>query len=621
MKTQKQKKDSKSAGLLSRLSFLSRPGKGMLYTSLIIFFAAFAIRAVIWQQSQDTILTHAHRWDQSDMHFFDTWAKSLANGDWLNKKGLHPYHFWHDSLAAMYFQSHPQDTLAFQKRAGELRHIHPDMDMRKALIYDWYGGPVFHQEPLYVYLVALTYKVFGPDVRGVFFWQMLLGALSSVLLFWIGRRWFGYRLGLLAAALGLLCGPLVFFDFVLLRSSLSVFFILGILYLFSRLLDEKTPWLYGLFGFLSALSILNYSYFAILLAGTWFLHAVMNYKQWKEYMRPYAFLLAGLVIPFLPVMIRNAMLDLPLMSIASNGGITFITANAKITDPYSPFFIDYSTLHNVMASTGGETWASIKETLRTHPDIASYLALVWLKIKGIFAPFEIPNNINYYLVRRFVPAFQYLPVGQFLLAPLGITGLLALLFSRMSVGLPFLLFWGIALFPMLYFSGLARHRVPLLALEILTASYLFAFFRDQWLANKKWLLLASVALAAGLTFWVGTNDVPNRTRYDYFEYRFTYDSIYKPAILEYENKQDWTAVLKTTQKLIDARPEYLDALLRELDVQDHRQPDVVGLYADFYKMHGYALQKNQRDAEGKVFIEKADILRQRSETMKTYFSK
>lgn len=619
MKPNKQKKDKQRSGLLSRFSFFSHTGKGILYTSFAVFFVAFTIRAVIWQQGQDTILTHAHRWDQSDMHFFDSWAKSLSSGDWLNKKGLHPYHFWHDSLAAMYFQSHPQDTIAFQKRAVELGHVQPDMDMRKALIYDWYGGPVFHQEPLYVYLVALTYKVFGPDVRGVFFWQMLLGSFSCVLLFWLGHRWFGYRLGLLAAVLGMLCGPLVFFDFVLLRSSLSVFLLLGILYLFGRLMNEKTPWLYGLFGFLSALSILNYSYFVLLLAGTWFLHLVLNHRQWKEYVRPYGFLMAGLVIPFLPVMFRNAMLDLPLMSIASNGGITFITANAKITDPYSPFFIDYSTLHHVMASTGGETWASIKETLRTHPDVASYLALVWLKIKGIFAPFEIPNNINYYLVSRFVPAFQYLPVGQGLLAPLGIAGLLALLVARTRAGLSLLLFWGVALFPMLYFSGLARHRVPLLALEMLTASYLFAFFREQWLANKKWVTLSFVALTGGLAFWVDTNDVPNRTRYDYFEYMFTYDSIYKPAILRFEEKQDWPAVLKTTQTLIDARPEYLDDLLRELKVQDHRQPDVVGLYADFYKMHGYALQKNQLDAEGRIFAEKAAILSQRAETMKTYF--
>ena len=48
---------------------------------------------------------------------------------------------------------------------------------------DWYGQKRFHQEPLYPYLVAATYRLWGDDVRHVFAWQLLLGWETNVLIY------------------------------------------------------------------------------------------------------------------------------------------------------------------------------------------------------------------------------------------------------------------------------------------------------------------------------------------------------------------------------------------------------------------------------------------------------
>src|SRR5713101_4404765 len=82
----------------------------------------------------------AHRWTESDMNFFDQWARVMADGDWLANRELHPYFRWQATAAQIHFQAHGEQ--------GDGR----------ALWNRWLHGKEYHQEPLYPYLVAVTYK-------------------------------------------------------------------------------------------------------------------------------------------------------------------------------------------------------------------------------------------------------------------------------------------------------------------------------------------------------------------------------------------------------------------------------------------------------------------------------
>ena len=54
------------------------------------------------------------------------------------------------------------------------------------------GGLTFYQEPLYAYLMAVTYKIFGGDHRWVAFsGSSVLGVLTNVLIYLLARRMFG----------------------------------------------------------------------------------------------------------------------------------------------------------------------------------------------------------------------------------------------------------------------------------------------------------------------------------------------------------------------------------------------------------------------------------------------
>lgn len=227
----------------------------ILVSCTIVFVAALSIRLGLLYYGQNTPLMYAHKWDQSDMDFFDRWAKDISEGDWLNRKGPLPYHIWHQTLTKNYFEAKPQDTLKYQKKAQELALIDSTMSMGKALIYEWYGGPTFHQEPLYVYLVTLTYKTFGHDVLPVFIWQAFMGAFTTALLFGFVLYFFGIYAGILTTMLALLCGPFIFFDMVLLRTSLAALFGVALLILaYASMITKNNIALFAT-GCISGLSI------------------------------------------------------------------------------------------------------------------------------------------------------------------------------------------------------------------------------------------------------------------------------------------------------------------------------------------------------------------------------
>src|SRR5262245_30579583 len=154
-----------------------------------------------------------HRWPQWDMEFFHRWAEDIAGGDWLTARPLHPRHPWHEDVATAYLEGLPR----------EQRSASADQVWER-----WYGGARFHQEPLYPYLVALTYFFLDADPRFVFAWQLLLGIASNVLVYLLARRCFGDLVATLAGALAVLFAPALYYELILLRTAATGFLSLAI---------------------------------------------------------------------------------------------------------------------------------------------------------------------------------------------------------------------------------------------------------------------------------------------------------------------------------------------------------------------------------------------------------
>ena len=77
--------------------------------------------------------------------------------------------------------------------------------------------------PLYIYLLAATYALFGTGPATAFTLQAVLSAASCVLALWIGRRLFGEIAGLIAGLLLALYGFVIYQSMVLLPGTLVLF--------------------------------------------------------------------------------------------------------------------------------------------------------------------------------------------------------------------------------------------------------------------------------------------------------------------------------------------------------------------------------------------------------------
>ena len=115
---------------------------------------------------------------------------------------------------------------------------------------DWIGHEVFYQAPLYPYLLGVIYAVAGRHLLLVRLVQAVIGSASCVLLALAARRIFA-RAGLKACATsdhaGLVAGlmlalyaPAIFFDGLLQKSVLDVFFVCLALWLISQTINAET---------------------------------------------------------------------------------------------------------------------------------------------------------------------------------------------------------------------------------------------------------------------------------------------------------------------------------------------------------------------------------------------
>lgn len=100
---------------------------------------------------------------------------------------------------------------------------------------DWIGSDVFYQAPLYPYFLGVLYTMFGRDLLVVRIVQAVLGSASCVLLAMAGARLFSKRVGLIAGLALALWAPAIFFDGLLQKSALDMFFVCLGLYLIARI--------------------------------------------------------------------------------------------------------------------------------------------------------------------------------------------------------------------------------------------------------------------------------------------------------------------------------------------------------------------------------------------------
>jgi len=401
---------------------------------------------------------------------------------------------------------------------------------------DFTGG-VFFRAPLYPYFLAVVYKLFGHNYFTIRLIQFIIGSLSCILVYLLGRRVFNGRVAIIAGVMATLYGVLIYYEGELLLPVLEVF--LNLLLIFTCIKAREKPsyklwFLSGLLLGLSALVRPN-----ILLVGAalflWLIlkptgQSTIHFPRTiltKSLLYP-VYLALGAILMILPVTLRNYVKGHDFVLISSQGGMNFYIGNNPKSDGATAIF------------PGGSAtwWGSYEDAIRLAEKKEgrslkpSEISRFWYKEGLNFAlnqPFqflklmlkkftlfwngnELSNNRDFYFFARSAPVLKlliwkfiiYFPFG--FITPLGLVGIILFYFkSSLIVGkerdfvnlLEFFLF--VYMLSVILFFVTARYRVPILSILLIFAAYALERFysilrQRRVLEFGKYLLILVIIL-------------------------------------------------------------------------------------------------------------------------------
>jgi tetratricopeptide (TPR) repeat protein len=401
---------------------------------------------------------------------------------------------------------------------------------------DWLGHDVFYQAPLYPYVLAVLYRVVGHDLTIVRLFQILLGSAACALMTLTTGRLFNPRAGLIAGLLLALCGPAIFFDGLLQKAALDLFFLCALLLAVAFLVERITFARALVAGVLLGCLALTRENALVLLPA---LLAWMIWRVRSHALTPVVALLLGLAIILAPVALRNFIVGGELHLTTAQAGPNFYIGNHEgASGLYEPLrkargnaayerqdAIDLAQQAVGRRLTAGEVssywWRRGFDWIATHP--IDWLRLTAKKLLLVWNAEEVTDTEDLYshgewsLPLRIGASILHIGV----LAPLGLLGIW-LTRSRWRELWVFYAMAAIYALSVALFFVLARYRYPLVPFLILFAgaglAELPAWWRSSALGRgrERWLALAVVIVAAIVCNWpiVSTSAMRAVTHYN-----------------------------------------------------------------------------------------------------------
>ena len=445
----------------------------------LILFVGLALRAWHLVNHLAGPLGHVEEiFISSDLNAFTVWARQIAEGDWLCRDTFHPYMDWMMNIAPLeQFEA-------------------------------WWGGKtIYHQAPLYAYLLAVSHLLFHSNVP-LLILQILASSASLLLVYDLGRRFLDPRAGLIAAGLAAIFTPSIVFDSIQLRGSLNASLTLLSIWLFLRLRDSPGRGIAFTTGLCLAGSYLLRPTGLILMgaAPVVLLLEKATRSHWKRWAPALSLAFVVVIAPFAA---RNLLVGAPLLAFSTRGPETVIQANSKFAEPGSMSLPAKDDYVRMMAVGHGSMTRALTTAIDSWPadsNLRWWLWHQWQKVLCMFGDYEYANNVNFYYYRSLTPLLVYLPTFGWFVG-FGLVGMLLLgLHGRQRAALWFPLVAAGALVAgcLLGFS-MSRYRMPLAVLLTIPSgaavSLIFAWLRT---ATPRSIALAGVALLASLTLCVAS---------------------------------------------------------------------------------------------------------------------
>ena len=357
------------------------------------------------------------------------------------------------------------------------------------------GEGVFFMSPLYPYFLSVFYGIFGESAIIAVIVQSAMSWVTIYLIWSMTCGIAGEKAGVIAAWTAAIFPVWIYYDGMILTASLILF------------LNTLTLWI--IFKWLSQREKLNpaVNYMLVISAGIItglsalarpnILLFLILFCVWLLFRKDYKFsvlLIAGTALAVIPVTVRNYAKSGEFALTTASGGMNFYVGNSEFsTGLYvEPDFLrssepefEFSDYKIEAESRTGKSlnytensrfwYKSGLQFITANPGRA--LNLWWNKFFYFWNNLEAPDNLSFYLVKRYSPVLRYIPLGFGLLAALGCAGLLFVMRGEFKMVIQMYL-GSLILTCMIYFTS-SEFRFPAVPVLAMGAGILIAGLSDN----------------------------------------------------------------------------------------------------------------------------------------------
>lgn len=265
------------------------------------------------------------------------------------------------------------------------------------------GEEVFFKAPLYPYVLAIFYKIFGHNLIIPRILNILFDSFSIYFVYLIGKRIFNRKTGVIASIIAAFAGILIYFSGEVLGTSLAIFLSLVVLYL---LLTAKTRvWRWFSAGLLSSLVIFVRTNFIVCLPAI-ILYIFLRKDFVRKKIKLSLFFVSGCLLIFVAT-IRNYAISEDFVLVNYSGGVNFYIGNNIKSDGVSAVLPGYGNDWDEYSIAEMESGKALKpgevsrfwlikglRFIRAHP--SRFLFLIVKKTYLLCNGKEISNNQSIY---------------------------------------------------------------------------------------------------------------------------------------------------------------------------------------------------------------------------------
>jgi tetratricopeptide (TPR) repeat protein len=438
-----------------------------------------------------------------------------------------------------------------------------------------WGSKAFMKWPLYAYFLGFLFRFFGENIYLVYWLQFTLGTLSCILVYMIGRIIFNRAVGLLAALFCLGYGIFLFYDGLLIYTTLSIFLnlFLFLFFLYVQNSPSKTNlFLLGIFLGICTLTQSNVIIFGFL--GVFWIFWQNRPNLPKLALSFFSFLL-GLFLIIGAVTLRNYLVEKDFILISGHLGVNFYIGNnpeagglfftpTDLTPAQEGMFRDAKVIaqatrgREMKASEVSKFWFNKSlEFIKENP--SAFLRLMGKKIFFLFSPKEQNHDAEYFLVFDKIRIFRFLFLDLSLIMPLFVLGLLINLRRFKNSAFLYLVLFSFSLSIVMFFVT-TRYRVSMVPfMSIFAASAVFSGWEALTLKKHFRFFKLSISFIAIFLFFqyssfagkIFLRNADNVSQYFHYFYKG----------MAHSRSADYASAIEELKKAYELYPSRRDAVV------------------------------------------------------------